>query len=67
MENRRANNLAIPLQGMSLQGVPKSSEPGSHAYKKKIIEDTPKHKVLIEHFEAIVEKCSNECSSSDEE
>jgi hypothetical protein len=66
MENRNANNLATPMGQLSM--APKSSLPGSHSFKKKIIEDTPKHKVLIEHFEAIIKRCENENEScSDEE
>jgi len=67
MENRKINNLASNVQTMSMSGLPKVSVPGSHSFKKKIIEDTPKHKVLIEHFEAIVERCSNENDSCSED
>jgi len=66
LENRNVNNLATPIGQISISS--KSSSPGSHSFKRKIIEDTPKHKVLIEHFEAIIEKCSaDDCSDSDDE
>ena len=65
LENRRANNLAIPVQAMSLNQ--KTVSPGSHAYKKKIIEDKPKHKHVIPHFEALVDKYSNDNDSDSDE